>query len=155
MSEAASASRYRSMVLVARDVVDAINALPEPQADAVARAIGMIGELRGEPIELDVRRTPWAQWMALVPPEDPGAPVVIYRRLPQGDGDGWRVAALMPRDDYDRYRAAEQRGFFEQPEVRIATAAATDVAVATMGTISVFEAKNPPQRGGAGSAPLL
>lgn len=137
-----------SIAFVARDVIDAMEALPPAQAAAIARAMRMLDELPGEQIRLTVPDAPdWARWRALVPPDDSAAPAIIYRRLPHADGEGWRVAALMPRADYDRYRAAEAQGLFRDPAVRLAAVAATDVAIATMGTISAMQPHDP-SRGG-------
>jgi hypothetical protein len=137
-----SAPRPGSLVIVARAVVDAIRTLLPPHSSAIWRTLERLDDLRGELIRLNVPSgPPGSEWLAVVPPDDPAAPAIIYRRMPQGDGGGWRVAALMPRDDYDRYKLAEQQGIFQDPDVRIAAVTAADVAIATMGTISTFQSQ--------------
>jgi hypothetical protein len=141
MSEPAGAREApsQSLVVVARAVVDAVTHLPLHQQQAIVQALQHLDEHEGQPIHLTVPSAPpGSEWLALPPPGDRMAPVIIYRRMPPGDGGAFRIAALMPRADYDHYRLAEGHGIFLDPAVQVAAIQATDIAISTMGTISTF-----------------
>jgi hypothetical protein len=126
-------------VRIARAVLAAMDQLPTSQAATVARTIHLIAQKRGEPIWLPVpEASEGTKFLALVPDDDPSAPVVIYRRMlsQEPEGPGWRVVALMDRDAYDEYRTAERQGLFNDPAVREAAVAATNVTINNLGTIS-------------------
>jgi hypothetical protein len=122
---------------VARAVLEAIGQLPPEAAAAVDRVIRSIGTAPAQPIALDVPDAPsGAQFFAIAPPDDATAPVVVYRHLQPGEGEGWRVTTLMARDAYEQVREAERRGLLNDRDAREAVARATGVAIANMGTIS-------------------
>jgi hypothetical protein len=104
-------------VKLSKLVVETLRDLPEGQAKAVAGAIGRIAPDAGRPLKIrpptgaDRRR-----YLAIVP-QQPDAPVVIYRKLrpADGEGNGYLVTALINRREYEGYERAEREGVLDTP----------------------------------------
>lgn len=84
----------------------ALEELPSRQARAVDAAISHIPDEPGRPLNLP-GAPPSAPFLA-AEPEDPAAPVVIYRRALPEEGGDWLVVSLMAPADYHAVRRAEQ-----------------------------------------------
>jgi hypothetical protein len=102
-------------VEVAETVVRRMEELNPLQADAVARAIGTVGQDQGKPIRIDLPGGPPGLPYKALTPADPNAPVLIYRS--SGNGT-WLVTALLDRDKYLAYRQAERANLLDDPTFR-------------------------------------
>lgn len=119
-----SANGAHPQVRVAAPVVTQMRKMPRAQAAAAARAIEGIGPDIGTPLRIPTPGNPGGRYLALVP-DDPQAPVVLYRPLSHGEGCGYFVAALASRETYDAFRRAEREGLLETALGKALLAAAT------------------------------
>jgi len=105
-------------VLVAQTVLDRMDQLDPVRQDAVARAIQAVGQAPAAPIRIDVPDgPPGAEYMALAP-SDPDAPLVIYRKLHEGQsnpGFAYLVTALLDADKYQQYKQVEAARLLDDP----------------------------------------
>jgi hypothetical protein len=99
-------------VEVAETVVRRMEELNPQQAEAVAHAIAAVSKDKGTPIRIDLPNGPPSRPYKALLPDDPNAPVVIYR---SADGGTWLVAALLDRDKYKAYRQAERANLLDDP----------------------------------------
>lgn len=114
----------------------ALEKLPPAQAQAVNAAIHGIPSRPGQ--RLNIPGAPTAEPFLATEPEDPDAPIVIYRRTtPDEEGD-WLVVSLMNPGDYRAARRAEQTLAAAPPAVRDL------VNAAVAGTISSVDISAPP-----------
>jgi hypothetical protein len=127
-SAAASAQGAQPEVRVAEPVITEMRAMPREQAAAAARAIQRIGSDAGVALRIPPPGIPDGHYLAIVP-DDPEAPVVIYRELTQAEGGGYLVTALADRDTYDAYEHAEQNGHLDSPLWKTLAAVAVAAAV--------------------------
>jgi hypothetical protein len=93
-----------------------LGTLPGDQRQAVGDVIGGIGAREGRP--LDIPGAPAAAPFLALEPENPRAPVVIYRRTIPGEPGDWLVVSLLRHEDYDAARHAEQTLEAAPPAVR-------------------------------------
>ena len=122
------AENGQSNVRMTPAAIDALHALPRPQAESVARAIAAIGQVAGNPVVAPEEGN-GRQYLAMVTDDD-NAPVVMYR---EADDGGYLVTALVDRATYKTYEIAEQRhGFLQSTTFRAAVGA---VAAAAVGII--------------------
>jgi hypothetical protein len=108
--------------------IDALHKLARPQAESVARAIAVIGQVPGKPVEAPNENGNGRQYLAVVPDEEM-APVVMYR---EAEDNGYLVTALVDRDTYQTYEITEQPSFLRSTTFRTAVGA---VAAAAIGII--------------------
>jgi hypothetical protein len=88
-------------------VADAIKGLEPDEAEAVIRVIERLDSAEGEPADLP-GAPPGTQYLAITP-ENPKAPVVIYRPMLSNEEGDWLVTSLIPRDNYHAWRGATER----------------------------------------------
>src|SRR5215470_16222089 len=82
-------------VRMTKNAVATLRNLQRPEAESVAKAIAAIGQVEGKPVVAGENGT---QYFAIVP-GDSSAPVVMYRKAP----DGYLVTSLADRDAYRRF----------------------------------------------------
>jgi hypothetical protein len=121
-------------VRLSRYAVTALEKLDRGEAHAVAEAITRINSGDGKPLMIQSRAMPSERYWVVVP-DDPVAPVVIYRKLARSEGVGYLVTALAGRSDYEGYERAERDGFLESAAGRLVTGVAAGVG----GTVSAAE----------------
>jgi hypothetical protein len=125
-----------------------LQATAPSQAVAVNEAINDINVRPGQPIDLP--GAPPAEPFLAKEPNDPRAPVVIYRRATTDEEGDWLVVSLMNRDDYRAARQAEQTLALAPPAVRnfvntvVGGTVASITVTAPPGTVT-----STPQTGGA------
>ena len=88
-------------------VADAIKGMEPDEADAVVRVIERLDSAEGDPADLP-GAPPGTQYLAITP-ENPKAPVVIYRPMLRNEDGDWLVTSLIPRDKYYAWRGAADR----------------------------------------------
>lgn len=118
----------------------ALSELPARQAHAVNAAIRHIPGETGKPLNLP-GASPSAPFLA-AEPEDPAAPVVIYRRATPGEEYDWLVVSLMAPADYLDARRAEQKLASAPPAVR------EGITSAVQGSVSGVDANAVPGTSG-------
>ena len=118
-----------------------LQATAPDQADAVSAAIDAITAAEGR--RIDLPGAPPAEPFLAKEPNDPRAPVVIYRRATTDEEGDWLVVSLMNRDDYRAARQAEQALATTPPAVRelvngvVAGTVATANVTPPPGTVTV------------------
>jgi hypothetical protein len=117
-----------SNVRITTAAIAALHMLARPQAESVARAIAVIGQVPGNPVEGPSGNGNGRQYLAIVPDDDV-APVVMYR---ESEDNGYLVTALVDRETYQTYEITEQPSFLRSTTFRTAVGA---VAAAAIGII--------------------
>jgi hypothetical protein len=87
-------------VRLAKHVIEALRELPRGHADAVAGAIRRIGKEPETPLDPQRPGEGGKQYLVVVPTDDSGAPVMIYRKLQPGEGRGYLVTGLGDRETF-------------------------------------------------------
>ena len=113
----------------------ALEKLPPAQARAVNSTIRDIPSKPGQ--RLNIPGAPQAEPFLAAQPENPDAPVVIYRRTTPDEQGDWLVVSLMNRDDYHAARRAEQTLASAPPAVR-------DLVNVVAGTVATSATFPPP-----------
>jgi hypothetical protein len=119
-------------VRVAGSVVEEMRRMSRPEAAAAARAIQAIGPDAGTPVRIPSPGNPDGHYLALVP-DDPAAPIVIYRPVTVDADSGYVVIALASRDTYAAYEQAERAGVLDTPLGKAVLSAAS--ALVARGTV--------------------
>jgi hypothetical protein len=108
----------------------ALEKLSPGQAGAVHAAIRDIPSKHGQ--RFNIPGAPPAEPFLAVEPENPDAPVVIYRRTTTDEQGDWLVVSLMNPGDYHAVRRAEQSLAAAPPAIRDIVNAVVEGAVATV-----------------------
>jgi hypothetical protein len=108
-----------------------LRAADAEKARAVDAAIMRIPSGDGDPVRIPVPGAPPDREYRAILPASRDAPVVIYRAMEpgEGDGEGWVVTTLIDRDEYEQYMRAERNGILDAPAVK-------QVTEAVAGTVS-------------------
>jgi hypothetical protein len=93
-------------IRITQSALEQVRALDDADALVVDSAIGKLGEGTGEPIRLPGAPA-GTSYLALWA-RNRGGPVIIYRPLLPGEGDGWLIVSLLSANEYRDMRRAEE-----------------------------------------------
>lgn len=133
-------------IRITQSALDQLNALGDEDARAVDEAIEAMDQGTREPVRLP-GAPPGTSYLALPTRRNLRGPVIIYRPLLPGEGDGWLIVSLLNAEEYRDLRRAE--------DLAATSSAAREIVNAYVaGTVSTVNVSAPPggvtaQSGGA------